>query len=99
LFIPVPFHPSGGTDYEEINDVVFSLQPMSVNGDQLCIPIETLSDGDNTEPAESFFVQAIFEDGVDPASATATVDIGGEQAHDHLSRILLSKKPILYVVW
>jgi hypothetical protein len=73
----VIFSSSGGTDYEEINDVVFSLQPMSVNGSQLCIPIETLSDGDNTEPAESFFVQATFEDGVDPASATATVDIGG----------------------
>jgi hypothetical protein len=68
--------PSGGDDFVEF-EAQFSLQPMSVNGNQLCIPIETLSDGDNTEPAESFFVQATFEDGVDPASATATVDIGG----------------------
>ena len=73
-----PSFSTGGIDFEEIDNATFSLPAQSTDNIQLCIPIETLSDSDNTEQEESFCVHAVFEDEVEPQSTYTTVVIGGE---------------------
>lgn len=55
-------------------DETLSLDANSNNEDQVCLNITILSD-EEPEDLESFSVQAILDEGVIPASVSATVEI------------------------